>query len=91
MTLEARKYKLINQITHIESDAVLKYLEDIFAVLADEQREQMLQLIKPMRKTLSVNDLIKEQQYDGPNKERLEHIIKEIDIEEPIEDLLKMI
>lgn len=89
MTIEARK--LINQITRIESDALLKYLEAIFAQFADKQSEIVLQFAKPMRKQLKIEDLIKEQNYKGPNLERLEKIIDEIAIEEPIEDLLKMI
>jgi hypothetical protein len=89
MTIEARK--LINQITRIESDALLKYLKDIFAQFADKQSEIVLQFAKPMRKQLKIEDLIKEQNYKGPNLERLEKIIDEIAIEEPIEDLLKMI
>ncbi len=91
MTVEARKYQLINQITRIENDAVLKILEDTLAKVAAEQDSVIFKLAKPMRKQMLIEDLIKEQNYAGPNKESLEKIIDEIDIEESIEELLKMI
>lgn len=38
MTVEARKYKLISQITHIEDDATLKELEETVERLLHEQQ-----------------------------------------------------
>jgi hypothetical protein len=37
MTIEARKYKLIDQITHIEDDAVLTALEEVIQKLLENQ------------------------------------------------------
>lgn len=39
MTVEARKYKLISQITHIEDDAALKELEETMERLLHEKED----------------------------------------------------
>ncbi|MCB0521888.1 MAG: hypothetical protein H6577_16495 [Lewinellaceae bacterium] len=43
---------------------------------------------RPMRKGLTADQLIKEQGYTGTNWIRVEQLAKEMNIQEPIEDLL---
>ena len=44
-----------------------------------------------MREELDIEQLKLEQNYKGFNKEEVDQLIKEIDIQEPIEDLLRMV
>ena len=45
-------------------------------------------IIKPLRKKLRIADLKKEQKYRGMNQAKLDLLINELDIQEPIEILL---
>ncbi|HFA48903.1 MAG TPA: hypothetical protein ENJ95_07795 [Bacteroidetes bacterium] len=46
------------------------------------------QAVRPLRNGVSVEDLISEQGYNGTDWKRLESLAKEMDIKEPIEQLL---
>jgi hypothetical protein len=45
-------------------------------------------IVKPLRKKLSIADLKKEQGYKGVNPTRLNRLIDDLEIQEPIETLL---
>ena len=90
MTLETRKYRLIKLITGLDNELLISKLEDLFQELSAENRV-LLNLSKPMREKLDIEELIKEQNYRHPSKELLDKIIEEADIKESIEDLLEMI
>jgi hypothetical protein len=54
--------------------------------------EQMKLLAKPMRKELDVEAIKREQGWKGQHdKEKMDRLIKEMDIQEPIEELLAML
>ena len=44
--------------------------------------------VRPLRQGVSVEDLVKEQGYKGTDWQRLKNLAKEMDIKEPIEQLL---
>lgn len=90
MTLELRKYKLIKLITDLNDEATLAKVEQLLHS-NDEQDQQLLNLIKPIKETLDIEALMKEQNYSHPTSTELDEIIREADIEEPIEELLEMI
>lgn len=90
MTLEARKYKLIQQITILKSEADLARLEVVFNSL-DTDGLLLQKLARPMRKHLRVEDLVKEQGFKGVERKKFDALVKELDIKEPIGELLKMI
>ncbi|MCF8246558.1 MAG: hypothetical protein K9J37_10130 [Saprospiraceae bacterium] len=49
-------------------------------------------LVKPMRKTLDVEAIKREQGWKGKHdKEKMDRLIKEMNIQEPIEELLAML
>lgn len=56
-----------------------------------ENIEPIKHLIKPMPKRLNIDMFIKKQNYKGANKKIIDSLIVDMAIEEPIEDLLKMI
>ncbi len=51
----------------------------------------LMKLRKSIQEKLDVKELMKEQNYQHPTREELEAIMKEADIQEPIEVLLEMI
>ena len=45
-------------------------------------------IVKPLRKKLRIADLKKEQNYQGMNQVRLDKLIDELDVQDPIDQLL---
>ena len=90
MTLEAKKLDLITKITLVESEALLSKLEVFFDQIQD--KELLLKALSaPIRKKTDLNAIIKEQNYSGFNRKKFDKLIKEIDIQEPVEELIKML
>ena len=90
MTLEAKKLDLITKITLVESEALLSKLEVFFDQIQD--KELLLKALSaPIRKKTDLNAIIKEQNYTGFSRKEFDKLIKEIDIQEPVEELIKMI
>jgi len=54
-----------------------------------EKNEIWRETIKPIRDHQSIEDMIQAQNYKGFNKAAFDQSIKEMDVQEPIEDLLK--
>ena len=90
MTVEAKKYMLIEKITNLRNEALLNKLERLLDEFA-KGNEVLLQVIKPVKDKLDIEQLKIEQNYQGFNKKEVDQLIKEIDLDEPIEDLLSMI
>ena len=90
MTVETKKYKLIERITSLQDEEVLNKLE---LVLNEYSRGNLIlmEIVKPIREKLDIEQLKKEQNYQGFDKEEVDRLIKEIDLQEPIEELIKMI
>ncbi len=90
MTVETKKYKLIEKITSLKDEEVLNKLE---LVLNEYSRGNLIlmEIVKPIREKLDIEQLKKEQNYQGFDKEEVDRLIKEIDLQEPIEELLEMI
>lgn len=58
--------------------------------LANEHKgqEDLLKLAKPMKKTLDVEEMIREQNWKPVDLEEWHRLVEELDIQEPIEQLL---
>ncbi|MBK8568263.1 MAG: hypothetical protein IPN76_34395 [Saprospiraceae bacterium] len=48
-------------------------------------------IIKPLRKDLTLHQLLEEQHFKGFDRKELDKLAKEINIQEPIEELLAML
>ena len=48
----------------------------------------LLALAKPMKEKFDFDEIVKEQGYKGPDRARFAKIVRELDIREPIEELL---
>ncbi len=91
--LELRKYHLISLIIALQDEDSLAALEAYLGQKDTLNTSDLLltKLAKPMRKTISVEELVKEQGYKSPSFESVRKLAREIDIQEPIEELLKML
>ncbi|NUQ26168.1 MAG: hypothetical protein HUU34_19635 [Saprospiraceae bacterium] len=90
MTVETKKYKLIEKITSLKDEEVLNKLD---LVIDEYSRGNfiLMEIVKPIREKLDIEQLKKEQYYQGFDKDEVDQLIKEIDLQEPIEELLEMI
>jgi len=90
MNVQLEKEKLINSIELInDEDFILKLQTEINQWLATDTL--IKSVVKPMREDISVEDLITEQNYQGFNKNQFNNLIDELDVQEPIEELLEML
>jgi hypothetical protein len=56
-----------------------------------DKKDILEQLAKPIRPYFDLEEMKREQGYQPINKAELEELIKELDIQEPLEDLLAIL
>ena len=56
-----------------------------------DKKDILAQLAKPIRPHFDLEEMKREQGYQPINKVELEELIKELDIQEPLEELLAML
>jgi hypothetical protein len=70
----------------------VRKVEDVVDAVAKRPSEKQLELLeklaKPIRKNLDIEELIKEQNWKPINREEFDRLVKELDIQEPIEQLI---
>lgn len=93
MTLQARKYKLIQKITDSDNAELIIQLEQVINKKPDIGfKDDVLSKIEvSINDELDIDKLIKEQGFKHSTKEELDEIIKNANITEPIDELLDMI
>jgi hypothetical protein len=86
----ARKYDLIDKIIHLKNNYVLEEIETLLRVVEKESiaDNALKSIIKPIKKTLDIEALKREKNYKGVNRKRFNRLIKELNVTEPIEELL---
>ncbi len=90
MSIETRKYQLIEKIIRVSDGQILGKFEAILGGY-HQSMDSIKHLVKPTRSNTIVEQLVEEQNYKGVDKVRVNQLIEEINIEEPIEDLLRML
>ena len=90
-TTEAIKLDLIRQITSLNDVATLSQLEKVLKTSDVENDNILKNLAKPCRKKLDIEVLKKEQNFTQFDRINFDELVKELDIQEPIEQLLAMI
>ena len=90
ITIETKKQEVINKLTNIADQDLLDRIDRL---IDDFQAEDtgLGNLAKPMRDTLDIEQLKIEQNYQGFDSTKTDQLIKEIDLQEPLEELLDMI
>lgn len=103
MVFALQKNKIVNMLQLVDNQKILQHIEQILQAELQEsaakqtkkmdnlQKLMLQQMAKPMRKTITVEQLKKEQNYQPFSKQEYEEIVAELDIQEPVEDLLKML
>lgn len=81
--LDSRKYWLVHQILLLQDESLVEKVEVFW-----NSQIKSHSILKPMRKELRVEDLVKEQEYKGFDYQNYTRLTKEININEPIEQLL---
>jgi len=89
LNLDSRKAKLIATINAVNSEEELHDIEKYVKIrrLTAEHGD----IFKEMRKTITVEELKKEQNYQGIDREEFDRLVAELDIQEPIDELLAML
>ncbi len=90
VNLNHRKQQLIQRIAQIKEEKHLLMLERYVTDIEQENIE-LDAIFKPSKKTITVEELIEEQNYTGIDKAKMDGLIEEMDIQEPLEDLLEML
>jgi len=92
MNIEALKLEIIDKIKSAGDDDIhkLKKLEATIKEMWPDD-DVLKRLHKPMRKTTDVEEIKREQNYKPIDKKEFFKKIEELDIEEPLEELIDMI
>lgn len=88
IAIETRKYKLIEQIMKLDNAVAISKLEEQVKKL---ENEKFWKAIKPMRKNITVEQLKEEQNYTPISKEDFYKKVAELNITEPLDELLEML
>ena len=83
------KIRLINRITLLEDAQLLGLLEKLLSTSALSHEDLLLlAMAVPVRAETDLEALKREQNYQGPDRQGFEQVAIEMNIEEPIEDLM---
>ncbi len=98
LTFRDRKLKIIQAIMNLEKEFSINKIEQELVVLNEfEKTENPVQdallwsLIQPIKEHISIEEMIKEQNYNPISRDKFFEKASRIRIEEPIEDLLEML
>ncbi|MFK7972945.1 MAG: hypothetical protein AB8F95_21425 [Bacteroidia bacterium] len=87
MTIQSIRHRLISRIKLVNDPELLEKLASMMDDF-DQGDEALIALVKPIRKTLDIEALAKEQNYSGFEKEEVDSLIEELDLEESLEELI---
>lgn len=98
-SIENRKMELISFIITLQQEDAVAAFERIVkrvkkvAVPTVEQKNELdlAHFARPIRKTITIEELMAEQHSTPINKVRMDSIVKAMDIQEPIEELLALL
>lgn len=88
---DRRKFRIIQEIIGLNSEADLSKIEKQIESLHKKEQIEWRGAIKPIRKAVSVEDLIQEQNYHPVRHEEFFRKTKSLGIKEPLEKLLSML
>ncbi len=84
-----RKLRLIQEIMNLNDESALAKLEQ--EVAAINKQDKFWEAIKPIRPSVTLEQMIAEQGYHPIEKEAFYEKVSKIDIEEPLEELLSLL
>jgi CRISPR/Cas system-associated endonuclease Cas1 len=91
-TLDTRKINLIVQISKLDKEESVRQVEEFISLVekrpTEKQLEMLKKLAKPVREKVDIEELKRQQNWKPVNREEFERLVKEMDIQEPIEQLI---
>lgn len=102
MVSAIQKNNIVNMLQLVDKQKILQHIEQILQKELQEsaanqttktdnlQKLMLQQMVKPMRKTITVEQLKKEQNYQPFSVKEYEEMVVELDVREEVEDLLGM-
>lgn len=90
MSTEALKLSIINKIMNLEDLSLIKEVDRAVTEILPRDTK-LSHLVKPMRKELDIETIKEEQQFKVIDKKEFLQKFDDLEIEEPIEELLEMI
>jgi galactitol-specific phosphotransferase system IIB component len=84
--IPALRTQIMAQLKSIQNEETLEAVNAMLKTLSINQL--INQITKPKKETLTVEDLIKEQNYKGFDREGFDKLVSELAVEESIEELL---
>ena len=94
MSLEAKKEALIERLRAVTDEAQLTRVAQVLEEPVSTGRtipSDIAKYVKPMRQTIDLEALKREQGYTGADREEIRRIAAELNIQEPLEELLAML
>ncbi len=89
MNMEALKYEIFAKIVGIQDEAILQKIKEWLQSISNEN-DLFNRVIKPIRDKVSIEDLIKEQNYNGFDRDGFDNLVSTMKIEDPIDELLEL-
>jgi hypothetical protein len=86
--IPALRTQIMAQLKSIQNEETLEAVNAMLKTLSINQL--INQITKPKKETLTVEDLIKEQNYKGFDREGFDKLVSELAVEESIEELLTL-
>ena len=92
MTIETKKLHLIKRIMEIDDESIIDKIDELVGERPEKDIYSILRkMSKPIEKKIDIEKVKKEQNFQPIDKDEIDRLIKEADIQEPIEELLEMI
>ncbi len=92
-TLDGRKINLIVRISKLDREEAVRKIEETVNFVEHQPTAKQSEMLKklaarPMREKTDVNELIREQNWQPIDRKKFDNLIREIDIQEPLYQLI---
>ncbi|NCU33322.1 MAG: hypothetical protein EOM23_10445 [Candidatus Moranbacteria bacterium] len=87
---EKRKRIIISKIQQVKDELLLQQIEADLNRTIENSNAQNTE-IKPLRPSISVDEMVEEQNYSGINRADFDQLINDLDIQEDLVELLKTV
>ncbi len=87
--IDARKYQLIQEILKLNDEYTISRIENELHNIKDN--EDFWKAVQPIKKDITLEQMIKEQNYKPLERTAFFEEVDALNIEEPIEELLAML
>jgi hypothetical protein len=89
MAIETLKYEILAKIVSIQNEALLQRVKELLEGVSKDN-DLLYRVVKPIREKVTVEDLIREQNYHGFDRLAFDKLVVELDVQDPIEELLAL-